>query len=87
MKYFWQDLIQNKIKNNDDKKKILVQRLNSVNVNGFGISKLGSETLENYAWVALSRLIPLIWQPVINYIDLFTVHVYILIPLLLSDIF
>lgn len=101
VKYFWRDLIQNQI--NDDQKQTLIARLNSFNVEGLGISALPGATLVGYAgslvgrdfraicqvapfviqdmvseqvfdaWVALSTLIPLIWQPVIENIDEFSV--------------
>ncbi|KAF8204045.1 hypothetical protein BJ912DRAFT_841196 [Pholiota molesta] len=94
VKYFWRDLIANQI--NDDQKRVLVVRLDSLNVDGLGISKLGGNTLVRYAnsltgrdfraiaqvapfviydmvpsdvydaWVSLSTLIPLIWQPLIK---------------------
>lgn len=82
---------------------MLAQRLNSLDINGLGISQLSGETLVNYAgsltgrdfraiaqvapfvvydmvpddvfqaWLALSKLVPLIWQPVIEDIDEYTV--------------
>jgi hypothetical protein len=82
---------------------LLAQRLNSLDINGLGISQLSGETLVNYAgsltgrdfraiaqvapfvvydmvpddvfqaWLALSKLVPLIWQPVIEDIDEYTV--------------
>jgi len=105
VKYFWRDLIQNQI--NDDQKRLLSVRLNSIDVNGLGISRLAGETLVNYAgsltgrdfraiaqvapfviydmvpadvfdaWVALSTLVPLLWQPVINDIQAYSVrHIF-----------
>lgn len=101
VKYFWRDLITNQIK--ADQKPLLIQRLNSYDVSGLGISKIGGETLVNYsgsltgrdfrvisqvapfvihdlvptdvfnAWVSLSKLVPLIYQPTIDDIDQFTV--------------
>lgn len=101
IKYFWRDLITNQIK--ADQKPLLIQRLNSYDVSGLGISKIGGETLVNYsgsltgrdfrtisqvtpfviydlvppdvfeAWLSLSKLVPLIYQPTIENIDLFTV--------------
>lgn len=105
IKYFWRDLIQNQI--NDDQKRLLSVRLNSTNVNGLGISRLAGETLVNYAgsltgrdfraiaqvapfviydmvppdvfnaWVALSTLVPLLWQPFIDDIKAYSVrHIF-----------
>lgn len=101
VKYFWRDLVQNQV--NDEQKQTLVARLNSLNVHGLGIPKLGGATLVTYAgsltgrdfraiaqvapfviydmvpgqvydaWVALSTLVPLIWQPVIDNVDKFCV--------------
>lgn len=101
VKYFWRDLVQNQV--NDAQKQTLIARLNSLDVKGLGISKLGGATLVNYAgsltgrdfraisqvapfviydmvppevydaWVALSTMVPLIWQPVIDDIDKFCV--------------
>ncbi|KAG5642862.1 hypothetical protein DXG03_002007 [Asterophora parasitica] len=93
VKYLWRDLIQNQLKNKEDKKVLLATRLTSFDVAGFGISPLAGRTLVQYSgsltgrdfraiaqaapfvvydlvskdcldtWVALSKLIPLIWQP------------------------
>jgi hypothetical protein len=103
IKYFWRDLIQNRLKGNEDKKALLSQRLSSLDVSGLGISPLAGETLVNYAgsltgrdfrhisqaapfviydlvsediydaWVSLSKIVPLIWQPVIMDVDQYTV--------------
>ncbi|KAF8966226.1 hypothetical protein BDZ97DRAFT_1657897 [Flammula alnicola] len=97
IKYFWRDMVRNQV--NDDQKILLIQRLNSVDVRGLGISQLSGDTLVNYAgsltgrdfrtiaqvapfviidmvaddvfeaWLALSKLVPLLWQPIINDID------------------
>ena len=99
IKYFWRDLIQNQLKNKDDKKDILIQRLSCFNISGLNISPLNGKTLVQYAgsltgrdfraisqvapfviydlvppecydaWVALSKLVPLIWQPLIEDIN------------------
>ncbi|KAF7357585.1 hypothetical protein MSAN_01354900 [Mycena sanguinolenta] len=99
VKYFWRDLIQLQLKNKDDKKELLITRLNSLDVSGLGISPLAGRTLVKYSgsltgrdfraiaqvapfviydlvscecfetWQALSKLIPLIWQPEIVDID------------------
>ena len=99
IKYFWRDLIQNQLKNKDDKKDILIQCLSSFNISGLNLSPLNGKTLVQYAgsltgcdfraisqvapfviydlvppecydaWVALSKLVPLIWQPAIKNID------------------
>jgi hypothetical protein len=99
MKYFWRDLVQNQLKNKDDKKDILIQRLSSFNTSGLNFSPLNGKTLVQYAgsltgrdfraisqvapfviydlvplecydaWVALSKLVPLIWQPWIEDIN------------------
>lgn len=101
VKYFWRDLVQNQV--NEEQKKTLISRLNSLDVQGLGISRLGGATLVGYsgsltgrdfraisqvapfviydmvgedvydAWVALSTLVPLIWQPVIENIDQYCV--------------
>ncbi|KAH9945634.1 hypothetical protein B0H21DRAFT_693918 [Amylocystis lapponica] len=95
VKYLWRDVVQNQLKNKDDKKSLLATRLSSFDVSGLGISPLAGTTLVQYSgsltgrdfraiaqagpfvlydlvspdcyetWVALSHLIPLIWQPVI----------------------
>ena len=99
IKYFWRDLIQNQLKNKDDKKDILIQRLSSFNTSGLNFSPLNGKTLVQYAgsltgrdfraisqvapfviydlvppecydaWVALSKLVPLIWLPFIEDIN------------------
>ena len=99
IKYFWRDLIQNQLKNKDDKKDILIQRLSSFNTSGLNFSPLNGKMLVQYAgsltgrdfraisqvapfviydlvppecydaWVALSKLIPLIWLPFIEDIN------------------
>ncbi|KAJ7488763.1 hypothetical protein B0H11DRAFT_1667937, partial [Mycena galericulata] len=96
IKYLWRDLIQNQLKNKDDKKELLITRLSSVDVTGLGISPLAGRTLVQYSdsltgrdfrsiaqvapfvvydlvstecfetWQALSKLVPLIWQPEIE---------------------
>lgn len=101
VKYFWRDLVQNQV--NDIQKQTLIIRLNSLNVDGLGISPLLGETLVKYAgsltgrdfraiaqvapfviydfvaqdvydaWVALSTLVPLIWQPTITNISQYCV--------------
>ncbi|CAK5277165.1 unnamed protein product [Mycena citricolor] len=101
VKYLWRDLIQIQIKNKDDKKELLVTRLNSVDTHGLGISPLAGRTLVQYAgsltgrdfraiaqvapftvydlvapecfetWKALSKLVPLIWQPKIDDIEIY----------------
>ncbi|KAI0039203.1 hypothetical protein FA95DRAFT_1504515 [Auriscalpium vulgare] len=93
VKYFWRDVIA-RVK--DDKKALLITRLNSVDVSGLGVSPLAGRTLVQYAgsltgrdfrvvaqaapfviydlvpqecyatWLALCRLVPLIWQPQIT---------------------
>ncbi|CAK5274493.1 unnamed protein product [Mycena citricolor] len=102
VKYLWRDLIQNQLKNKDDKKNLLITRLNSVDISGLGISPLAGQTLVQYAgsltgrdfrviaqvspfvifdlvdpecfetWKAMSKLVPLIWQPEILDIDVYT---------------
>ncbi|TRM70314.1 hypothetical protein BD626DRAFT_448805 [Schizophyllum amplum] len=109
VKYFWRDLIQNKLKRKDDMKALLKTRLSSVDVSGLGISPLNGETLVQYAgsltgrdfraiaqvapfvlydmvssdcyaaWLSLSKLIPLVWQPEIE-----NIHTYL--PLLHLEI-
>lgn len=89
----WCDVIQNQIKDKNDKKNLLATRLSSLDVSGLGISPLAGKTLVQYSgsltgrdfrviaqtapfvlydlvsddcretWLALSKLIPLIWQP------------------------
>jgi hypothetical protein len=49
VKYFWRDLVQNQLKNQDDLKELLVQRLNSFNTSGLGISPLAGQTLVQYS--------------------------------------
>ncbi|KAF8180356.1 hypothetical protein BJ912DRAFT_1023704 [Pholiota molesta] len=101
IKYFWRDLITNQI--TDVQKPLLIQRLNSYDVNGLGISQIGGDTLVNYsgsltgrdfrtisqvapfviydlvpvgvfeAWLSLAKLVPLIYQPVIEDINRFIV--------------
>ncbi|KAL0568669.1 hypothetical protein V5O48_013310 [Marasmius crinis-equi] len=79
VKYLWRDVIQNQIKKKDEKMKELSARLSSVNVEaltGGDFRKLaqvapfvlhGLVSDECYdTWVALSKLIPLIWQPEIT---------------------
>jgi len=96
IKYFWHDLIQNQLKNKDNKKDILIQRLSSFKISGLNLSPLNGKTLVQYAgsltgrdfcaisqvapfviydlvpseyynaWFALSKLVPLIWQPSIE---------------------
>jgi hypothetical protein len=103
VKYFWRDLVQNQI--NDEQKSLLIVRLNSLNVNGLGISPLAGETLVNYAgsltgrdfraiaqvtpfviydmvpsdvfdaWIALSTLVPLLWQPIIDDMNIYAVSI------------
>lgn len=103
VKYLWQDLIQNQIGKNDDKKDLLISRLSSLDVSGLGISPLAGRTLVQYSgsltgrdfwaitqaapfviynlvgkecfntWIALSKLVPLIWQPKIVNVDSYLV--------------
>lgn len=105
VKYFWRDLVQNQLKNKDEKKNLLATRLSSFDVSGLGISPLAGHTLVQYSgsltgrdfraiaqaapfvaydlvskecldtWVALSKLIPLIWQPEIANIESHIVRV------------
>ncbi|KAK0471280.1 hypothetical protein IW261DRAFT_1671032 [Armillaria novae-zelandiae] len=93
VKYMWRDVIHNQLSQNEDKKRQLMVRLASVNVQGMGLPPLAGHTLVTYCgsltgrdfhaiaqvapfvlkkfveddcyetWVALSKLIPLIWQP------------------------
>lgn len=95
VKYFWRDVIQNQLKNKQDRKSLLTNRLSSFDVSGLAESPLAGDTLVNYAgsltgrdfrliaqaapfvlydlvpqpcfeaWLALSKLIPLVWQPAI----------------------
>jgi len=99
VKYLWRDVVQNQLKNQDQKKATLAARLSSFDVAGLGISPLAGQTLVQYAgsltgrdfraiaqaapfvlydlvsqdcfstWVALSKLIPLIWQPEIRDVE------------------
>ncbi|KIM36126.1 hypothetical protein M413DRAFT_31880 [Hebeloma cylindrosporum] len=79
VKYLWRDVIQNQLKNNQPKKDLLATRLSSFNVAGrdFGaISQAAPFVLYDLVpadcfstWVALSKLVPLIWQPSIKSID------------------
>ncbi|THH26571.1 hypothetical protein EUX98_g7617 [Antrodiella citrinella] len=99
VKYLWRDVVQNQLKNQDQKKADLASRLSSFDVTGLGISPLAGQTLVQYAgsltgrdfraiaqaapfvlydlvsqdcfstWVALSKLIPLIWQPEIRDVE------------------
>ena len=108
VKYFWRDLVQNQI--NEEQKGLLVVRLNSLNVGGLGISQPAGETLVNYAgsltgrdfraiaqvtpfiiydmvpsdvfdaWVALSTLVPLLWQPIIDDINAYSVSLRLTRP-------
>lgn len=103
VKYFWHDLVQNQV--NDDQKKTLITRIDSLNVEGLGILRPSGTTLVTYAgsltgryfriisqvapfviydmvppevfdaWYALSTLVPLIWQPVIEDIDEYCVSI------------
>ncbi|KAL6306470.1 hypothetical protein BKA93DRAFT_840752 [Sparassis latifolia] len=105
VKYMWRDVVQNQLKNKDDKKNLLATCLSSLDVSGLGISALAGNTLVQYCgsltgrdfcaiaqaapfviydlvpadcletWVALSKLIPLIWQPEIENLD---VHLNVL---------
>ncbi|OBZ73705.1 hypothetical protein A0H81_06579, partial [Grifola frondosa] len=102
IKYMWRDLVQNQLKDKDDKKALLISPLTSFDVSGLNISPLAGRTLVQYSgsltghnfwaiaqaapfviydlvardcfdtWIALSKLVPLIWQPEIREI---TVHV------------
>lgn len=113
IKYFWRDMVRNQV--NDEQKIHLIQRLNSVDVQGLGISRLSGETLVNYAgsltgrdfrviaqvapfvifdlvpddvfeaWLALSELVPLLWQPVINDINEYSVSCARLLFLICTD--
>ncbi|THH23057.1 hypothetical protein EUX98_g8121 [Antrodiella citrinella] len=49
VKYMWRDVIQNQLKNQDQKKADLAARLSSVDVTGLGISPLAGQTLVQYA--------------------------------------
>lgn len=99
VKYLWRDVIQNQLKNDTERKALLVTRLNSFDVSGLGISPLAGQTLVQYCgslvgrdfraiaqaapfviydmvsedclatWVALSKLIPLVWQPTIKDVE------------------
>ncbi|KAF9232535.1 hypothetical protein BU15DRAFT_90631 [Melanogaster broomeanus] len=79
IKYFWRDAMS---RLSDDQKTLLQIRLNSFDVSGLGIPRLAGHTLaapfvlydlvprECYdTFVALSTLIPLVWQPIINNVD------------------
>ncbi|KAK7032978.1 hypothetical protein R3P38DRAFT_3313080 [Favolaschia claudopus] len=98
IKYLWRDLIA-QLKGKDEKKELLITRLNSLDVTGLGISPLAGKTLVQYSgsltgrdfraiaqvapfvlydlvsaecfetWQALSKLVPLIWQPEIEDIE------------------
>ncbi|KAJ7634450.1 hypothetical protein FB45DRAFT_1025398 [Roridomyces roridus] len=93
VKYMWRDVVQNQLKNKDEKLDLLMTRLSSLDVSGLGISPLAGRTLVKYSgsltgrdfraiaqvapfviydlvpsdcfetWQALSKMIPLIWQP------------------------
>lgn len=49
VKYFWRDVIQNQLKQNELKKELLKARLSSFDVTGLGIRKLSGHTLVQYA--------------------------------------
>ncbi|KAJ7694928.1 hypothetical protein B0H14DRAFT_3530439 [Mycena olivaceomarginata] len=77
VKYLWRDLTQ-QLKGKDDKKELLTTRLSSLDVSGdfraiaqvalFVLYDLVSkECFET--WQALSKVIPLIWQPKIDDIE------------------
>ena len=93
LKYFWRDVIQHQIKNDDGRKKTLELRISSLNTDGLSVTRINGHTLVQYAgsltgrdfrivaqiavfvlydlvspecyaaWLSLSKLIPLIWQP------------------------
>ncbi|KAJ3792065.1 hypothetical protein GGU11DRAFT_750597 [Lentinula aff. detonsa] len=82
LKYMWWDLV-NQVKNQDKLKKLLEIHLMSLDVTGLEISPIAGRTLIapfvihdlnigdscREAWLALSQLVPLIWQPEIDNID------------------
>ncbi|KAH9482828.1 hypothetical protein JR316_0004928 [Psilocybe cubensis] len=85
VKYFWRDLVQNQL--NDEGKKLLIQRLNSFDYAGSltgrdfqAISQVAPHVIYDLvptnvfdAWVSLSRLVPLIYQPKIDDMDKYLV--------------
>ncbi|KIJ52180.1 hypothetical protein M422DRAFT_43551 [Sphaerobolus stellatus SS14] len=79
VKYFWCDAIK-RVK--PEQKRILAARLSSINISGLGVPPLAGNTLvaafclydlvpeECYlTWLALGKLVPLVWQPDIEDID------------------
>ena len=60
IKYFGRDVVRNQV--NDEQKILLIQRLNSIDVHGLGISRLSGETLVNYAGSLTGRNFHLIAQ-------------------------
>ncbi|PBK72224.1 hypothetical protein ARMSODRAFT_853501, partial [Armillaria solidipes] len=103
VKYLWHDVVHNQLSKNEAKKRQLMVRLSSVDVEGMGLPPLAGHTLMTYCgsltgrdfwaiaqvapfvlqdfvqddcyqtWVALSKLVPLIWQPEIEDIDAYVV--------------
>ncbi|KAK0435376.1 hypothetical protein EV421DRAFT_1716660, partial [Armillaria borealis] len=105
VKYLWCDVVHNQLSKNEAKKRQLMVRLSSVDVEGMGLPPLAGHTLVTYCgsltgrdfraiaqvapfvlknfvqdncyqtWIALSKLVPLIWQPEIEDIDAYVVSV------------
>ncbi|KAI6028155.1 hypothetical protein EDC04DRAFT_2605807 [Pisolithus marmoratus] len=71
VKYFWRDAVNIRIGKNKIKKELLETCLSSFDTTGLEIPPLSGHTLVQYAGslVALSKLIPLIWQSEIDDID------------------
>ncbi|KAI0259692.1 hypothetical protein BC834DRAFT_806373, partial [Gloeopeniophorella convolvens] len=100
VKYFWRDVVHNRLGTNVQKKELLKIRLSSLDITGLQLGRrLPGHTLVQYAgsltgrdfriiaqvapyvlydlvpapcfdaWVSLSNLVPLVWQPAIANID------------------
>ncbi|KAJ7303117.1 hypothetical protein DFH08DRAFT_825969 [Mycena albidolilacea] len=81
VKYLWRDLVQLQLNKKDEKKELLATRLSSLDVSGLGrdcrailqvapfvIYDLVSDDCFK-TWQALSKIVPLIWQPEIDDIE------------------
>ncbi|KAM5539994.1 hypothetical protein V8D89_006326 [Ganoderma adspersum] len=84
VKYLWHDLIQVQFKSNNAKKRLIIDRLSLLDVSGLSLSPLVGQTLvaplviydmvslECYeTWVALLKIVPLIWQPYMYNIEMY----------------
>ncbi|KAJ3859245.1 hypothetical protein EV359DRAFT_86638 [Lentinula novae-zelandiae] len=76
VKYYWHDTLA---RLSDADKTKLTHRLSSLDLSALGISTLSGETFWHHskpcyeAWIALSALVPLVWQPVIENLDSYLV--------------